>query len=134
MEQMRHGAPMDSTEKGSLGTRSCAFCCLQLLQTGQLSLYSTLWYRTNNIKLVRLYTLFRLYPSVSVFAVLEWFQYRGRVTIHSAIPISKALSDIYIYIYLSSEQDVSKWYYFFYLTFTSTLYKQRRKFVPWWPT
>jgi len=70
-EQMRQGAPLDSTEKGSLGTRSCAFCCLQLLETGQLSLYSTLWYTTNNIELVRLYALFRLYPSVSVFAVLE---------------------------------------------------------------
>ena len=59
------------THVGSLGTRSCAFRCLQPLQAGQLSLYPTLWYTTNNIKLVRLYTLFRLYPSVSVFAVLE---------------------------------------------------------------
>jgi hypothetical protein len=70
-ELMKQGAPVDSREKGSPGTRSCAFCCSQLLRTSQLSLYSTLWYTTNNIKLVRLYTLFRLYPSVSVFAVLE---------------------------------------------------------------
>jgi hypothetical protein len=76
-ELMKQRAPVDSTEKGSPGTRACSFCCSQLLRTGQLSLYSTLWYTRNNIKLVRLYTLFRLYPSVSVFAVLEWFQYYG---------------------------------------------------------
>jgi len=71
MELMKQGAPLDSRGKGSLGTQSCAFRYSQLLQTSQLSLYSALWYTTNNIKLVRLYTLFTLQPSVSVFAVLE---------------------------------------------------------------